>query len=56
MPAWYALATLPAAVAWSAGAWAAALYDPAMMYTVWSGIGPAAYWFDLAMYWGLRSA
>jgi hypothetical protein len=55
MPTWYALATLPAALAWTAGAWAAPT-APALLYTVWAGIGPAAYWADLAMYWGLRSA
>jgi hypothetical protein len=55
VPTWYALATLPAALAWSSGAWAAPA-GPVLLYTVWSGIGLAAYWFDMAMYWGLRSA
>jgi len=53
MPSWYALATLPVVWAWSAGAWASP-DAPAMLYTVWSGIGPATYWADMAIYWGLR--
>ena len=56
MPSWYAWATLPAALAWTAGAWSAAIYPPPAQWpAIWTGIGPATYWADWAMYWGLRA-
>ena len=53
MPSGYLSWAFPAAWAWSAGALASPDL-PLLLHTVWRGIGPAAYWADLPMYWGLR--
>jgi hypothetical protein len=53
MPSLYLLAAWHASLAWSAGCWASP-DAPALLYTVWTGVGPATYWADMAIYWGLR--